>query len=247
MSGCPNHCHTCLNETNIKRKMVFKEAKDIRTCRMGLMPSIGIDMGDIPDLASDSDDDEPYVGEDVLEDGDHVFIATIPCEAEFIRATLNVSQHLAEVFHKILQLKFFHESITTHFHNFKDLFLKLSFDHPSDQKIWDHMIKLVPGAKASSCKVYPLTPSKQSEIDAFIHKNLSSGRIHPSKSPMASLVFFIKKKNGTLHLIQDCRALNTLTIKNRYPLPLILELVNQLHGTKYLQSSMFNGATTMFG
>jgi hypothetical protein len=49
------------------------------------MPSTDVDMEDIPDLAPDSDDDsddsEPYVGEDVLED---VFIATIPCKAEFI-------------------------------------------------------------------------------------------------------------------------------------------------------------------
>jgi hypothetical protein len=40
-------------------------------------------------------------------------------------------------------------------------------------------------------------------MDAFIHENLSSGQIHPSKSPMASPVFFIKKKDGTLRLVQD--------------------------------------------
>jgi hypothetical protein len=70
-------------------------------------------------------------------------------------------------------------------------------------------------------------------MDAFIHENLISGRIHPSKSPMASLVFFIKKKDGTFCLVQDYQALNALMIKNRYPLPLISELVNQLRGTKY--------------
>jgi hypothetical protein len=50
---------------------------------------------------------------------------------------------------------------------------------------------------------------------------------------MASPVFFIKKKDGMLCLVQDYRALNAFTIKNRYPLPLILELVNQLRGAKY--------------
>jgi hypothetical protein len=50
---------------------------------------------------------------------------------------------------------------------------------------------------------------------------------------MASLVFFIKKKDGTLRLIQDYRALNALMIKNQYPLPLISELVNQLCSVKY--------------
>jgi hypothetical protein len=52
------------------------------------MPSTDVDMEDIPDLAPDSDDDEdddePYVGEDALEDGDRIFVATIPCKAEFI-------------------------------------------------------------------------------------------------------------------------------------------------------------------
>jgi hypothetical protein len=52
------------------------------------MPSSGTDMEDIPNLAPDLDnddnDDEPHVGEEVLEDSDRVFMATIPCEAEFI-------------------------------------------------------------------------------------------------------------------------------------------------------------------
>jgi Reverse transcriptase (RNA-dependent DNA polymerase) len=51
--------------------------------------------------------------------------------------------------------------------------------------------------------------------------------------PIALPVFFIKKKDGSLCLVQDYRALNSITIKNRYPLPLISELVNQLHGTKF--------------
>jgi hypothetical protein len=84
-----------------------------------------------------------------------------------------------------------------------------------------------------NCKVYPLASSKQKGLDEFIQENLVSGRICPSKSPMASPVFFIKKKDGTLRLIQDYQALNALTIKNRYPLPLISELVNQLCGAKY--------------
>jgi len=50
---------------------------------------------------------------------------------------------------------------------------------------------------------------------------------------MASPVFFIKKKDGSLRLIQDYRMLNAMTVKNKYPLPLIPELVNQLRGAKY--------------
>ncbi|KAF8627557.1 hypothetical protein AX17_006177, partial [Amanita inopinata Kibby_2008] len=50
---------------------------------------------------------------------------------------------------------------------------------------------------------------------------------------MASPFFFIKKKDGTLQLVQDYRALNAMTIKNKYPLPLITDLVNQLRGAQY--------------
>ena len=50
---------------------------------------------------------------------------------------------------------------------------------------------------------------------------------------MSSPVFFIKKKDGSLRLVQDYRALNAITVKNKYPLPLISELINKLQGAKY--------------
>jgi len=95
------------------------------------------------------------------------------------------------------------------------------------------VVKLIPGEKASNCKVYPLALMEQKELDQFLKENLETGRIHPYKSPMASLVFFIKKKDGTLQLVQDYRALNAMTVKNKYPLPLISELINKLRGAKY--------------
>jgi len=74
---------------------------------------------------------------------------------------------------------------------------------------------------------------EQKELDAFLEENLCTGRIHPSKSPMAAPVFFIKKKDGSLRLVQDYRALNSMTVKNKYPLPLISELMSQLRGARY--------------
>jgi len=50
---------------------------------------------------------------------------------------------------------------------------------------------------------------------------------------MATPVFFIKKKNSSLRLVQDYRALNSMMVKNKYPLPLISELVSQLHEARY--------------
>ena len=58
-----------------------------------------------------------------------------------------------------------------------------------------------------------LSTVEQKELDAFLEENLKSGRIRPSRSPMASPVFFVKKKDGTLRLVQDYRKLNDMTIK----------------------------------
>jgi len=63
------------------------------------------------------------------------------------------------------------------------------------------------------------------------------GRIRPSKSLMAAPVFFVKKKDGGLCLVQDYRALNAMTVKNKYLLPLILELIAKL---KALRSKVFH-------
>src|SRR3979490_1501410 len=77
-----------------------------------------------------------------------------------------------------------------------------------------------------------MSPNKQRELDAFLEENLKSHHIHPSKSPMASPVFFVKKKDGGLHFVQDYQKLNNITIKNAYPLPLVPNIMNKIVSTK---------------
>jgi hypothetical protein len=119
------------------------------------------------------------------------------------------------------------------YHSFKDVFSKESFDELPPRKPWDHAIELKPGSQPHTTKVYPLAPNEQAQLDEFLAENLRSGRIRPSKSPMASPVFFVKKKDGSLRLVQDYRKLNEMTIKNAYPLPLISELVAKLRKAKW--------------
>jgi len=116
---------------------------------------------------------------------------------------------------------------------FESVFAKEDFDILPEHRQWDHAIELIPGSEPKSLKVYPLSPVEQKELDAFLEENLRTGRICPSKSPIAAPVFFIKKKDGSLRLVQDYRALNSMMVKNKYPLPLISELVSQLHGARY--------------
>jgi hypothetical protein len=73
-----------------------------------------------------------YAGEDAMEEGDQLFTATIPCKAEFICTSSNISQRLAEAFHKNTQPKTFHKSVPTYLQDFEGLFAKSSFDHLPD-------------------------------------------------------------------------------------------------------------------
>jgi len=116
---------------------------------------------------------------------------------------------------------------------FESVFAKEDFDILPEHRQWDHAIKLVPGSKPKSSKVYPLSPVEQKELDFFLEENLHTGRIRPSKSLIAAPVFFIKKKDGSLWLVQDYRVLNFMTVKNKYPLPLISELMSQLCRARY--------------
>jgi hypothetical protein len=87
---------------------------------------------------------------------------------------------------------------------------------------WDHAIDLKPDApNTMDCKVYPLSPTEDIALQKFIAENLEKGYIRQSKSPYAFPFFFIKKKNGDLRPIQDYRQLNTFTVHNTAPLPLI--------------------------
>jgi len=116
---------------------------------------------------------------------------------------------------------------------FRSVFAKEDFDILPEHRKWDHAIELIPGAEPKSSKVYPLSLLEQAKLDAFLEENLRTRRIRPLKSSIAASMFFIKKKDGLLHLVQDYCMLNAVTIKNRYPLPLISELVSQLRGVRY--------------
>ena len=73
------------------------------------------------------------------------------------------------------------QSILEYLKKFDSVFSKESFDALPESKKWDHAIKLIPGEKASNCKVYPLAPMEQKELDQFLKENLETGRIRPLK------------------------------------------------------------------
>src|SRR5258708_27613182 len=81
-------------------------------------------------------------------------------------------------------------------------------------------------------RTFPLSPTEQKELDEFLRENLVNSHIHPSKSPIGAPVFFIKKKDGSLHLVQDYWKLNKIMVKNSYPLPLVSNVLTHLCGAE---------------
>jgi len=153
--------------------------------------------------------------------------------AEDLRAASTTSQKLAEGARRSAEARREPFIPPDCVRGFESVFAKEDFDILPEHRQWDHAIKLIPGSEPKSSKVYPLSPVEQKELDTFLGENLRTGRIHPSKSPMAAPVFFIKKKDGSLWLVQDYHALNSMMVKNKYPLPLISELVSQLRRARY--------------
>ena len=100
----------------------------------------------------------------------------------------------------------------------------------------DHHIELLPNAKPPSLPPYRLPLAYHAEMQGMLSDLLKKRFIQPSKSPFSSPVIFVKKKSGGLRMCVDYRALNKITIKNRFPLPRMDDLLDKLHGATVFSS-----------
>jgi Reverse transcriptase (RNA-dependent DNA polymerase) len=123
--------------------------------------------------------------------------------------------------------------VLAEYHKYLDIFTKEKAHRFLKSRPWDHKIKMKEGFEPKLFKNYNLTPAEQIKLDKFLKENLEKGYIGPSQLPMASPFFFVSKKDGKLRPCQDYRYLNDWTVKNSYPLPLILEIMDKLKGTRY--------------
>ncbi|KAI3701001.1 hypothetical protein L2E82_45642 [Cichorium intybus] len=94
-------------------------------------------------------------------------------------------------------------------------------------------IDLIPGATPIARAPYRLAPTEMRELMSQLQELLDKGFIRPSSSPWCAPVLFVKKKDGSMHMCIDYRELNKITIKNRYPLPRLDDLFDQLQGADY--------------
>ncbi|KAI3827455.1 hypothetical protein L1987_01530 [Smallanthus sonchifolius] len=103
---------------------------------------------------------------------------------------------------------------------------------PPDREI-EFGIDLMSGAKSVAKAPYRLAPPEMKELMEQLQELLDKGFIRPSVSPWGAPVLFVKKKDGSMRMCMDYRELNKLTVKNRYPLPRIDDLFDQLQGASW--------------
>ncbi|KAJ0455956.1 putative nucleotidyltransferase, Ribonuclease H [Helianthus annuus] len=115
---------------------------------------------------------------------------------------------------------------------FKDVFPEDLPGMPPEREI-EFGIELTPGAKPVAKAPYRLAPSELQELMSQLQDLLEKGFIRPSMSPWGAPVLFVKKKDGSMRMCIDYRELNKLTVKNRYPLPRIDDLFDQLQGASW--------------
>ena len=105
---------------------------------------------------------------------------------------------------------------------------------PPDREL-EFEIEVLPGSAPISIPPYRLAPTELKELKTQLQDLVDKGFIHPSVSPWGAPVLFVKKKDGAMRLCVDYRQLNKVTIKNRYPLPRIDDLFDQLQGASVLK------------
>lgn len=108
---------------------------------------------------------------------------------------------------------------------------KERFDEPQGlppHRQFDHNIPLLPNAKPVTKKPYRYSPQQKNEIEKQVTQMLQQGIIQSNVSPFASPVLLVKKKDGTWRFCVDYRGLNEITVKNKYPMPVVEELLDEL-------------------
>ena len=163
-------------------------------CSAGSWPEIDHNSSDSTDPNQES---EPLS----MEEGDRILATGLfPHTSMDIRALSTISQRLAEAHQANMKAS---NPVPEYLKEFTSMLSKQLFDTLPEPKEWDHAVELIPGSKLTGCKIYPSSPTEQKELDIFLKEDLKMGRIRPSKSLILSLVFFIKKKDGSLRLVQD--------------------------------------------
>lgn len=121
-------------------------------------------------------------------------------------------------------------TVPADYHDLAEAFSKERALSLPPHRPYDCAIELLPGATLPSSRLYNLSQPERETMERYIKESLAAGIIRPSSSPLGAGFFFVAKKDKTLRPCIDFRGLNNITIKNKYPLPLINSAFQPLHG-----------------
>ena len=132
--------------------------------------------------------------------------------------------------------------IPPEYSDFTDVFSKKAAEQLPPHRTYDHRIPLLPDKDPPFGPIYALSELELTELRKNLDENLERKFIQPSSSPAGAPILFVKKKNEELRLVVDYRGLNKVTVKNKYPLPLINELLDRFRTAKYFTKIDLRGA-----
>ena len=128
------------------------------------------------------------------------------------------------------------------YQDFGDIFSQERINALPEHTKYDHCIDLIPDAKLPEGPIYPLSKKELDTLWEYIREMEDTGKIQRSSSPIGAPILFVPKPDGSLRLCVDYRGLNKITIKNKYPLPLMCELRSRLgKATVFTKLDLKNG------
>ena len=127
----------------------------------------------------------------------------------------------------------FESSVPAEYHEFADVFSAADAEALPPHRPYDHTIDLEEGAAPPYGPIYSMSETELKALREYLDDMLGKGFIRPSNSPAGAPILFAKKKDGSLRLCVDYRGLNAITRKNRYPLPLVGDLLDRLRSAKF--------------
>ena len=152
---------------------------------------------------------------------------------EITIASATISKELAIAGKKTNDKQHIQNLVPRNYHDYITLFEEEERTDLPPHRHNDHKLEYDPTKDIPNQKLYPMKEKELEELRDYIGKNLSRGWIRESESPVGAPILFVKKKEGSLRLCVDYRGLNAVTKKDRYPLPLIGEALDQLSTAKY--------------
>uniref|UniRef100_A0A671X748 Gypsy retrotransposon integrase-like protein 1 n=1 Tax=Sparus aurata TaxID=8175 RepID=A0A671X748_SPAAU len=123
-------------------------------------------------------------------------------------------------------------NVPAEYHDLREVFSKDRALSLPPHRPYDCAIDLLPGSPLPTKRLYNLCKPEKEVMETYINNSLAAGLIRPSSSPVGAGFFFVEKKDNTLRPCIDFTGLNDITVKNKYPLPLIDSAFGPLHGAQ---------------